>query len=108
MKTPKIRSEKHRRFVASLPCCVCGASDVQAAHIRSNTGGGMSLKPGDDWCVPLCCRCHAKQHKVGEREFWGDRLDDAKGLAQTLYFSSIDRIRCLDLIRAFQNVWRFK
>jgi len=85
LKIKKPRSEKHRRFIASLPCCVCKDDAVQCAHIRSNTGGGMGLKPGDNWCVPLCCSCHAEQGRIGERIFWRGRLNLAKHLALFLW-----------------------
>lgn len=104
----KVRSEKHRRFVASLPCVICDSNQVQAAHIRANTGGGMGLKPGDDWCIPLCCRCHAEQHRIGERKFWGDRIDRAKDLAQTLYEITGQRLSALNLIQKFKKEWGFQ
>lgn len=68
-----------------MPCIVCGSHNVQAAHIRSGTGGGAGYKPPDKWCVPLCVDCHADQHRIGEKKFWGDNLSKAKNLAEKLY-----------------------
>src|SRR5262245_3455377 len=74
----RIRSPKHREFVASLPCMVCGRRGCHAAHIRLGDGG-MGLKPGDDRAVPLCAPgpdhegCHAIQHR-NERQFWLERV----------------------------------
>lgn len=84
LKAKPFRSEKYRRWIASLPCIVCGSHNVQAAHIRSNTGGGMGYKPSDEWCVPLCVDCHSDQHRVGERKFWSE-IDKVKDLASKLY-----------------------
>ena len=84
LKDKIYRSEKHRRFVADLPCCMCESPDVQAAHIRHQTGGGMGLKPGDNWCIPLCVACHGEQHRVGELKFFPD-IDRAKWLALKLF-----------------------
>lgn len=58
-ETERLRSEPHRRFVASLPCCICGASDVQAAHLAFAQPRARGLKAGDQFCIPLCLRHHA-------------------------------------------------
>ena len=71
LKTPKFRSEKHLKFVRSLPCMVCACMPSQAAHIRMFTDGGTSLKPSDHYTVPLCHKCHQEQHRIGELAFWG-------------------------------------
>lgn len=70
-KIPKFRSEKHLRFIRSLPCMVCLSFGSEAAHIRIFTDGGTSLKPSDHYTVPLCHRDHQRQHNVGELTFWG-------------------------------------
>lgn len=64
MKTERIRDEKFRRWIASLPCMVCGQALIsQAAHIEK---GGIGLKSSDESCRPLCADtpnrqgCHAK------------------------------------------------
>lgn len=64
MKTKRIRDEKFRRWIASLPCMICGQCFLsQAAHL---TKGGMGLKGDDSGCRPLCAYrgkemgCHAK------------------------------------------------
>ena len=35
------------------------------------TDGGTSLKPSDNYTVPLCHKCHQEQHRIGELAFWG-------------------------------------
>jgi len=48
-----VRSEKHRRAVAGLPCVHCGIEGYsQAAH--ANTGKGMGMKSCDFDTFPLC------------------------------------------------------
>jgi hypothetical protein len=63
-KTAARRSEKYRRWVASLPCAHCGLVGYsQAAH--ADAGKGMALKADDGTCFPLCAPslgvsgCHA-------------------------------------------------
>jgi hypothetical protein len=52
-KDPALRSEPYRRYVASLPCCICGVPGYsQAAH--ANTGKGMGLKACDTTLFPVC------------------------------------------------------
>jgi hypothetical protein len=85
LKEKKKRSNKHLRFVASLPCMLCGAREVQAAHIRTGNNAGVGMKSGDDCVVPLCIRCHAEQHSMSEKKFWGKNLDKAQALAKKLY-----------------------
>jgi len=52
-KEPPARSEAYRRWVASLPCIVCGiAGYSQAAH--PNQGRGLGQKASDLECFALC------------------------------------------------------
>ena len=32
----------------------------------------MSMKVGDNWCVPLCHSCHMKLHHYGDERTWWD------------------------------------
>lgn len=64
------RSPAHRAFVRSFACSACGSQvAVECAHVRNGTGGGISMKPSDRWCISLCKECHAKQHRIGEKTF---------------------------------------
>lgn len=67
----------------------CGtATAIECAHVRTGTNGGVGIKPGDCWTVPLCRDCHARQHQIGEPEFerqWGV---DLKAVAKALYQAS--------------------
>lgn len=103
-KQNRIRSEKHRRFIASLPCCVSGAADVQCAHIRAGCYSA-GFKPGDNLCVPLSCYQHDKQGKMGELPFWEQYggIEKAKELAKALYAISGDREAAIQLLIEFRR-----
>lgn len=68
------QSQRHRNHVRSHACVKCDAeAPIEVAHVRLGTDGGMGKKPSDFWTLPLCRDCHAQQHTMGERTFWGDR-----------------------------------
>lgn len=96
------RDAKHLKFIRTLICVVCWNNPCDASHIRIGGGGGIGLKPGDDRTVPLCHNCHATQHRIGERSFWGD-VGRAIGLALSLYDNSGNREACLKLIMDFRK-----
>lgn len=70
-KTVPWRSEKYRRFVASLVCCVpgCGRTDVQHHHEQEEAHGGMGTKAGDERGTPLCCGHHDERTRTS-RDAW--------------------------------------
>lgn len=105
LKVKKIRSEKHRRFVASLPCVVTGSPDVQCAHIRKNNGGGLGLKPCDSFCVPLSCREHYIQGQIGEEPYWKPYggIEKATELAKALFSVSGNREAAMEIIFAWRG-----
>lgn len=68
------RSPAHLSFVRGFACASCGSgTNIEAAHVRINSGAGVGAKPSDFRAVSLCRDCHQRQHMVGERTFWGDR-----------------------------------
>ena len=78
-------------FVRRLPCVACGkAAPSEAAHARTGTDGGLGMKPGDRYAVPLCIACHAKQHRIGELTFWSALRIDALDVALRLWTVSGD------------------
>jgi hypothetical protein len=95
---------KHRRWIASLPCVITGAHDVQCAHI-SKGRHSMGMKACDSMCVPLSCSQHAKQHGMSEEKFWEPHggIDRAKALANALYEVSGDNIEALRLIQKWRS-----
>jgi hypothetical protein len=103
LKTAPIRSEKHRRYIASLPCCVSGLEgSTQAAHVRSGTNGGMGMKPSDEFCVPLSFEEHARQHRLGERIYWAGP-EIAIRLAKDLYAVTGNDEAGRKLVREFRE-----
>lgn len=102
-KQNRIRDKKHRQFIASLPCCVSGASDVQAAHIRSGCFSA-GMKPCDSLTVPLSVSEHRRQGEIGEEAFWGEYggIDKAKELARDLYEHTGNTSEALRLIAEFR------
>ncbi|AHG63165.1 hypothetical protein [Advenella mimigardefordensis] len=58
-----LRSARHQRLVAALPCVNCGLEGMtQAAH--SNYGKGMGIKACDSQLMALCVNCH-REHDQG-------------------------------------------
>jgi hypothetical protein len=72
-----IRSASHKAFIRRQQCvCAafshpkypCGGPKI-AAHFRTATGGGMGLKPADQFIFCACDAHHRLQHQIGEAEF---------------------------------------
>src|SRR5215471_12538252 len=85
------RCVQHLAFLRQLPCVACGkAAPSEAAHVRTGTNGGVAVKPGDRYAVPLCTGCHAKQHRVGELTFWSTLRIDPVNVALRLWTISAD------------------
>jgi DNA recombination protein Rad52 len=66
----RIRDELHLKYIASLPCLVCGRAPSQAHHLRFAQSRAMGKKVSDEWVVPLCTIHHRAIHKVGSEEAW--------------------------------------
>jgi len=85
------RRVQHLAFIRQLPCVACGkAAPSEPAHVRTGTDGGIGMKPGDRYAVPLCTACHAKQHRVGELTFWSTLRFDPLNVALRLWTVSSD------------------
>lgn len=57
------RSKAYVRHVKAMPCYACGVvGETDAAHGET---GGMGYKAGWETLLPLCRRCHTKQHQSG-------------------------------------------
>ena len=48
------------------------------------------MKPGDRYTVPLWSACHAKQHRIGELNFWSALRIDPLNVAFRLWIVSAD------------------
>ena len=81
----------HLAFVRLLPCVACGkAAPSEAAYVRTGTDGGVGVKPGDRYAVPLCRACHTKQYRIGELTFWSALRIDPLNVALRLWTVSAD------------------
>jgi hypothetical protein len=93
---PQIRNASHLAWIRGHVCSV-NASDcsdrIEAAHVRTGTDGGMGVKPGDNWTIPLCSDHHHDQHQVGEAQFERYHSIDMKAIAQALWQRSPHRPR---------------
>lgn len=89
----KWRSPAHRGWVRSHMCCVpgCDRRPIEAAHVRTGTGGGTGMKPGDEWVISLCSYCHRRQHQIGEGAFERETGIDMKALAVEFFAKSPHR-----------------
>jgi DNA recombination protein Rad52 len=82
----RVRDKEHLRFVASLPCLVCGRAPGQPHHIRFAQPRAMGSKPGDQWVVPLCNTHHRALHDAGnERVWWQNAKIDPLAEAERLW-----------------------
>ncbi len=66
----RIRDEPHLKYIASLPCLVCGRILSQAHHLRFAQPRAMGKKVSDEYVVPLCVLHHRALHDVGSEETW--------------------------------------
>ena len=108
MRFPRRREEKYLRFIRTFKCAVCGDnSSVEAAHVRKadpsigKFNSGIGQKPDDCFVVPLCSRCHRRQHEIGETNFWGHM--DAVKLALALHAATWDIERVEHVLNASMN-----
>lgn len=64
IKPGRVGNPKHLAWIASLPCCVCGARPVEVHHIRDGQVG-TGQRAGDDETIPLC----PAHHRLGPDAF---------------------------------------
>jgi DNA recombination protein Rad52 len=80
------RDKEHRRYVASLPCLVCGQSPCQAHHISFAQPRALGRKVSDEWTVPLCVKHHDELHRFGnEKQWWHEQQINPIANAQELW-----------------------
>lgn len=82
----RIRDAAHLKYVAALPCLVCGRTPSHAHHLRFAELRSLGSKPSDQWTVPLCPIHHRSLHDAGrEDEWWQAKGIDAKAEAERLW-----------------------
>lgn len=82
-KVERIRSAPHLEFVRRLPCSVpiCWTTPCSPHHFRSAATSGTGVKPGDDWCTPLCHEHHVEFHQRGWLSFEDKYKIDLRAIA---------------------------
>ena len=70
LKTSCFRSEKYRKYVSGLPCCVTRIEykSCDPHHIKGR-GYGSSVKCSDLFCIPLSHELHQEFHQIGWKSF---------------------------------------
>jgi len=99
LATPRrLRDEAHRKFVASLPCLICGRTPSQAHHVRFAQPRSLGSKVSDEFTVPLCALHHRALHDNGlEEKWWQDHGVDPLKEAERLWRESHTRQSGADL-----------
>jgi hypothetical protein len=69
-KTIRLRDKEHCKFVASLPCIVCGRTPSEAHHIRFAQPRALGRKVSDEYTVPVCRLHHRELHGYGDEASW--------------------------------------
>lgn len=117
-------TQKHLKFIDDLPCIVCGRQGETTHHhllrvsreyltpTKSTEGlmfpkvksKGMGTKSDDRFCLPVCPRCHAEAHRMGndKKYFIEKGVQNPEKFALSLWKLSGCYDKAMDLIR-----WRF-
>jgi ERF superfamily len=69
-KTIRLRDKDHRKFVASLPCLVCGRSPADPHHLRFAQPRALGRKVSDEFTVPMSRVHHRELHRHGDEAAW--------------------------------------
>ena len=103
---PQIRCPQHLAWVRGHECALCShpiggqyipcRGRIEAAHVRVGTDGGLSVKPGDSWAIPLCRDHHFQQHALGEVTFSTRYHINMKAIAEELWLKSPHRKKFLN------------
>jgi hypothetical protein len=69
-KTIRLRDKEHCRFIATLPCVICGRTPAEAHHIRFAQPRALGRKVSDEYTVPVCRVHHRELHDYGDEASW--------------------------------------
>lgn len=83
-KVKRWECPRYRRFVSSLPCCLCQSPDASDPHHYQREGAGvMGGKVGDENVIPLCHTHHQMLHQYGRLKWQDWQKDPEVVIAQT-------------------------
>ncbi len=74
-KVIRLRDKEHLRFVATLPCLVCGRLPADAHHLRFAQPRALGRKVSDEYTVPVCRLHHREIHRHGDEGAWWRRCN---------------------------------
>ena len=89
----RVRSKAHLRFVATMPCVVCGMRPVEVHHLKHLQPRARGLKVSDEFTVPLCPEHHREVEAASgdEARWWATCFHiDAEVAAKNLWERSHD------------------
>ena len=72
MRLPTYRNRKYLDWLKGQPCLVCKHLPCDPAHQSLGWPSGTGIKGPDSFALPLCRRCHHRQHQIGEVAFWAE------------------------------------
>lgn len=105
-KSHPLRSKKHRKLIASMPCCECGSeTGVQAAH--ANYSKGMGIKACDSQIFPLCNFCHEWLDRSGKLTREGRRNYERTAVDGTRRLLKISGQWSEEIEKAFQRAEKY-
>lgn len=115
-------TQKHLKFIDSLPCVICGGSCGQSTHhhllrvgreyqrpMKGQEGlmfpkiksKGMGTKSDDRFCLPICAKHHAEAHRYGnDKEYFRQNdIAEPERLALALWKVSGQYDKAMDLMK---------
>jgi hypothetical protein len=88
-KTRRRRDKRHRQFVATQACVICGCHPSDAHHLRFAQPRGLGLKVSDEFTVPLCRSHHRDLHRTSnEMRWWTQFGIQPKSIAYKLWITT--------------------
>lgn len=104
-KPSKVRDEKHKAWVRTLPCVRTGLYGVEFSHCDKWTDKGMATKAGDCYGLPLTRKEHDALHRKGTITYWGgeELAREALSLSEYLYSITGDDDKAVIAINRFRG-----
>ena len=105
LKEKRHTDEKHRRFIATLPCVSCGIElSSQAAHVTRRGHSKTAGKEHDYYCVPLCHEgANACHRKFDQYQIMDSQRESLRALGLRLYHAGKDEMKGRKLIREWKQ-----